>query len=68
MAMLATMPGLLQAACVFCAPTDLTQRPHEIVEAYLGGSLHERRELAHSVSPRRHVTKHCPPVLIIHGE
>lgn len=66
-AMLATMPGLLQAACVFCAPTDLVQE-HPIIEAYLGGPLRERRALAASVSPRRHVTRNCPPILIVHGE
>ena len=69
----------VQAVCEFCAPVDLTRgaQPalrkkypllYECVEAYLGGPLEKRMELAKLVSPLRYVSPTSAPTLIIHGD
>jgi len=69
----------VQAVCEFCGPVDLTRgaQPalrkkypvlYECVEAYLGGPLDKRMELAKLVSPLRYVSPASAPMLIIHGD
>ncbi len=73
-------PGVssaVQAVCDFCGPSDLMRmaqpeyrhqfaRLYEVTESYLGGPVHERRELGELMSPLMHVSGKCPPVLIQH--
>ena len=40
---------------------------YEVTEQYLGGPVQQRTELARLVSPLTYVSRHCPPMLLIHG-
>jgi len=73
----------VQAVCDIFGPTDFTvifETPTaELTELLggrdldalarlaLGGTVSEKRELITSMSPITHITKDCPPFLIIHG-
>ncbi|MBF0244943.1 MAG: prolyl oligopeptidase family serine peptidase [Planctomycetes bacterium] len=41
---------------------------HEVTVRYLGGAVEDNRELAVLLSPLTHISRECPPMLIIHGE
>lgn len=71
----------VQGVCDWCAPTDLTrpikyslfpQAKHALrKDGHLYWLLDKQpynKKLAHAASPIFHVTKDCPPVLIMHGE
>ncbi|MBT6630786.1 MAG: prolyl oligopeptidase family serine peptidase [Gemmatimonadetes bacterium] len=40
----------------------------EVTDNFVGGATTVHRDLARLVSPLRHVSADCPPMLIIHGE
>lgn len=70
----------VQAACDECgaphdfswfARPDIKQRFAPVAEnlrLYLGGAVEEKAALARLASPSAHVSRECPPVLLIHGE
>jgi acetyl esterase/lipase len=73
----------VQAVCDIFGPTDFTiifEKPTEelakllegqdldaLSRLALGGTVSEKRELLTLMSPIAHITKDCPPFLIIHG-
>ena len=73
----------VQAVCDIFGPTDFTvifeepspelkellsgQDLDALARLALGGTVSEKRELITSMSPITHITKDCPPFLIIHG-
>jgi len=74
-----TQSSAVQAVCDFCGPTDLTRgtqpafrKTHSVLveceEAYLGGPVAQRMELAKLVSPLFHVSAATAPTWIIHGD
>lgn len=69
----------IQACVDQCGPSDLermadaelcAQAPtlEEVTSNFVGGPVGQNRDLARLVSPLRHVSAACPPMLIIHGE
>ncbi|HEY9776562.1 MAG TPA: alpha/beta hydrolase [Planktothrix sp.] len=72
----------VQAVCDWCGPTDLLtmadqagaendvglKKPGNFVDKLLGGPAKEHEALAKMASPVYHVTKDCPPILILHGD
>lgn len=73
-----TVASNVQAVCAVCGPTDLTRMalpenrerfPHlyEVTSSYLGADVCERMDLARLVSPLTYVSRHAPPMLLIHG-
>jgi len=74
-----TQSSAVQAVCDFCGPTDLTRCTQplfrkeysilvECEEAYIGGPVAQRLELARLVSPLFHVSATTAPTWIIHGD
>ncbi len=75
-------PGVsttIQAAVDQCGPSDLERMAdpelaarnpvlQEVTDNFVGGPVSDHRELARRVSPLRHVSNTCPPMLILHGE
>ncbi len=76
---LAAMLGLeegharIDAVCAMYPATDLTGFPNQdalrgYLPELLGGSVNQKRALAESGSPVRHVDRSAPPFLIFHGD
>jgi acetyl esterase/lipase len=70
---------IVQAAVDQCGPSDLERMAdpdlaakhpmlQQVTDNFLGGATAEHRDLARLVSPLRHVSADCPPMLILHGE
>ena len=66
----------VQAVCDIFGPTDLIAfadfmpliaSKGGVLGRLLGGTVSEKRELAVLASPIFHITKECPPFLIVHG-
>ena len=66
----------VQAVCDIFGPTDLVlyarllpfvAKEGGIIANLLGGPVSEKRDLAVLASPIFHITKDCPPFLILHG-
>jgi acetyl esterase/lipase len=61
----------VQAVCTFSGPADFLKwgdKAHPAVVKLLGGRVNDKKELAASGSAVTHVTKDCPPFLIVHGD
>ncbi|MGH8048249.1 MAG: prolyl oligopeptidase family serine peptidase, partial [Chthoniobacterales bacterium] len=71
-----TTPNPIKAICALYPPTDLIaivppekqNRSDNLVAQLLGGPVSDRLALAREASPVTYVSKHAPPVLLIHGD
>jgi acetyl esterase/lipase len=67
-------PSHVNCVCDFCGPTDLIKIMGDSkgasgpVAKLLGGLPSDKKDLAALANPITHVTKKCPPMLLVHGD